>query len=59
MTKETKIEVGDWVRFMRNNQLVIGEVRYFPPKASWQTSIPIVTDVGVINEDGVMEVRKP
>lgn len=58
--KEVKVEVGDWVRFMRGGCLVIGSVAYLVPRASWDSTIELMTaEHGQVGLDDVVECRKP
>lgn len=53
-----RAKVGDWIRFQRDNRLLIAEVLYVRPSASWSRSTEeYVTDTGCIEDDGVLEVR--
>ena len=57
MSKETKIEVGDWVSFMRDNAIVIGLVLY--KETDSINSTWAYTSCGTTCTDSVLEVRKP
>lgn len=51
------IQAGDWVRFYQNNRLVIGRVEYITKENSYYAAA-VKTDIGAVNINGVMEVRK-
>jgi hypothetical protein len=51
----TKIKAGDWISFMRDSRLLIGEVRYI--RESLSRHRDLYTAVGMIAEDCVLEVR--
>ena len=48
---------GDWIRFQRNSELVIGIVGYVKKHDGCNWYWDIVTDRGTINEDGILELR--
>lgn len=50
-------EVGDWIRFMRDSRLVIGEVRYVE-RDRWGGDATVVTDCGSVSSDEVLEIRR-
>lgn len=51
-----KAKIGDWVRFMRDNKLVIGKVEYLEP-AYTTIGAQYHTDVGSVPDEYVLEVR--
>jgi hypothetical protein len=53
------VQVGDWVRFMRDGRLVIGIVQYVKPRSTSQWKDVVVTEVGPVDIDQVLEIRKP
>lgn len=56
---EFEVRVDDWVRFYRDGELVIGEVRYVhsrKPATVYKRMID--TDRGSIREDMIIEVRR-
>ena len=55
MNKE-QVEVGDWIRFYSNGELVIGQVEY-KSKSTIGTKY-LQTSQGEVSEDTVLEVRK-
>lgn len=57
MANDIEIRVGDWVRFYRSGQMVIGEVRYIIPRQPWERSGTLATDAGTVAADAVLEVR--
>ena len=54
--RETKIEVGAWVRFYRDGELVLGVVQYVK-KHGVLDEIELCTDVGVVLPEDVLEFR--
>lgn len=52
-----KIKVGDWVRFYRNCELVVGVVQYVHNPMEGFTSYRIVTDHGIVDSSEILEVR--
>lgn len=50
-------EKGDWVRFMRDNTLVIAEVEYFFEQTGGFKYL--VTDKGSVALESVVEKRSP
>jgi tRNA1(Val) A37 N6-methylase TrmN6 len=52
-----KYEVGDWIRFMMNNRLTIGEIVYIIPRKAWQEIDILTTDCGEVSAEMVLEVR--
>lgn len=53
---DTKIEVGDWVRFYSLGRLIIGEVTYLQTKTGGFKYA--LTDQGEVSFDSILEVRK-
>ena len=54
-----KTERGDWVRFYRDGELVIGVVQYIIPHSGFYSLYDqIMTDNGSISEDAILETRK-
>ena len=50
--------VGDWIRFMYQGHLVIDEIAYLVPRASWDSTIQAVTVAhGQVPLDSVLETR--
>lgn len=49
--------IGDWVRFRREGRLVIGVVQYVQKVSSWKTW-EAITDIGVVSDGSVLEVRR-
>ena len=37
------MSVGDWIRFMHSGRLVIDEIAYLIPRASWDSTIEAMT----------------
>ena len=37
------VQVGDWIRFMHLGALVIDEVAYLVPRASWDSTLEAMT----------------
>jgi len=63
MSDEIDIKPGDWVRFMDGDRPTIGAVLYvrkLSPIESMQSreETVLTTDVGVINAERVLEVRR-
>lgn len=59
MSEGVEIEVDDWVRFYRDAELVIGEVRYVHSgRAASGYKKMIDTDRGSVREDQVIEIRR-
>jgi len=57
MEKETKkFKVGDWVRFYRNGQLVMGVVQYIH-QDEFSDKQELSTDNGAVDSDMVLERR--
>lgn len=54
--RDVSIYVGDWVAFMQNNQIVIGEVRYIVRRPA-QSQAEVVTSAGCVAEGSVLEIR--
>lgn len=52
-----KAKVADWIRFQRDNKLVIGEVKYAQELRAWPWGEEYVTDIGTVREADVLEVR--
>lgn len=50
-----RFQRGDWVRWQRNGELVIGKVEY--AKYEWGHEIA-VTDKGTVRSDAVLEIRR-
>jgi len=53
----SEINIGDWVRFQRGGQLVIGVVNYFRDDYSFLGTI-VVTDIGEVRFKSILETRK-
>ena len=49
------ISVGDWVRFMRNCQFVIGEVSYIVDDSPIR--VEFYTTAGIVTADSILEHR--
>ena len=54
---DKNIQVGDWVSFYSNGTIVIGMVIYVV-KDLYRNKYNCYTNVGIVNEDNVLEVRK-
>ena len=52
------IEEGDWVSFILSGKLQIAEVRYILKKPYGLMGFDLYTDIGVIDYDTVLEVRR-
>lgn len=51
------IEKGDWVCFMSDGKLVIGQVEYKKTTVlGWSN---VYTSVGMVHEESILEVRPP
>ena len=50
-------EIGDWVCFRRGGNLIISCVRYFTKSITGRKYAQ--TDVGEVNTDDILEIRKP
>lgn len=59
MNDKCSVEVGDWVRWMWNGQLIVGEVRYVRLARSYPWGFELVTDRGTVLETSVLESRRP
>lgn len=57
-TLTDKIQTGDWVRFYRNGDLVIGIVAYVSKPKSGFLCFEVHTDKGSISNDNILEVRR-
>lgn len=57
MADPKDIKPGDWVRFYRNAELVIGVVQYVGTE-SYPRKQPIYTDVGSTMSEYVLEVKR-
>ena len=53
-----KVAIGDWVRFYSNGALKIGVVNYIKQHEILDER-EIQTDAGCVDEDDILEVRKP
>lgn len=53
------VDVGDWVRFMSDGRLVVAVVQYLKARASWERHDSVVTEIGPVSVDHILEVRKP
>jgi hypothetical protein len=51
-----KAQVGDWVRFYQNGELVVGVVQY--TTRTILGHVEYNTDRGVVSDEYVLEVRK-
>ena len=49
---------GDWVRFMQNGHLVVAVVAYVRPNKFFSLRKVIDTDIGAIDQDSILEVRR-
>lgn len=49
---------GDWVRFYRDGQLILGIVEYVEHSTRWNASQELFTDKGHIGDTEVKEVRR-
>lgn len=49
--------IGDWVRFMRDGRLCIGEVRYIGER-DVIGHIQLITDNGAVDSRSVLETRR-
>jgi hypothetical protein len=56
--KSEKVKVGDWVRFYRNGELVLGVVQYVKPGRLSYSAREVCTDTGAVAEDVILEVRR-
>ena len=54
----TEIEKGDWISFVRDCRITIGQVEYMPERKSWEREGRIVTTAGEITPEYILEVRK-
>lgn len=53
------VAVGDWIRFMCGGRLVIDEVAYIVPRASWDSTPEAMTVAhGRVRFDDVVELRR-
>lgn len=53
------IKPGDWVRFQRNGELVLGVVAYVHSNADTYPYKPVaITDKGTVAVDDILEVRR-
>ena len=51
-------DIGDWIRFMHGGRLVIDEVAYLVPRASWDSTIEAMTQAhGRVRIDDILETR--
>lgn len=57
MPDETKVRPGDWVRFARGGQLVVGVVAYVRREDRWPQRWEAVTDAGHVYYEHILEVR--
>jgi hypothetical protein len=53
-----KVEVGDWVAFLSDRQVVYGRVEYVRPWKYWPHQQQAVTTAGVVDVENILEVRK-
>ena len=53
----TNVQVGDWVRFYRNGQMVIGVVQYIAEKSAL-LGTDLFTDQGSVDVKHVLEIRR-
>lgn len=59
VTDADGIRKGDWVAFVQGGGLVIGQVEYIPKRESWERYNRLITTVGTVSEEYVLEVRTP
>lgn len=52
-----KYKVGDWVRFYRNAEFIVGVIQYIPDRPSWQSYYEYYTDKGAVSESSILEAR--
>lgn len=50
-----KYKKGDWIRFMRNGELIIGVVEYTRYHDIYYYSY--ITNIGEVSEDSIIEAR--
>lgn len=55
-TPDSRITIGDWVRFYEAGRIVIGEVRYIRTRTGGY--VDLLTDVGSVSADMVLEMRR-
>jgi hypothetical protein len=58
MADDRKAEVGDWIAFYKDGNIIIGEVRYVQVGGVLEDRILYCTSVGATNGTGILEVRK-
>jgi hypothetical protein len=59
MTSPKNVKVGDWIRFMHGGRLVIDEVAYLVPRASWDSTLEAMTVAnGQVGFDRILERRE-
>ena len=58
MADNPKVQPGDWVRFYRNGQLVLGIVAYVHKNPRYPHETVVSTDVGTTDADELLEVRR-
>lgn len=51
-----KYQIGQWVRFYKNGQLVIGVIQYID-NTSYPITVQYCTDHGEISESRILEAR--
>ncbi|HEX8030298.1 MAG TPA: hypothetical protein VF491_17610 [Vicinamibacterales bacterium] len=54
------VQVGDWIRFMRGGQLVVGTVAYIVPRKRGYDSTPeaMTIEHGQVSYDDIIELRR-
>ncbi len=57
LLKDSQYKTGDWVRFLAQGKLVIGQVQYIREHDSLSYKIELVTDQGTVLHDSVLEAR--
>lgn len=55
---ERNVNVGDWVRFYRYGQFVIGVVQYIRQKPVCAWELEVHTDVGSVDVESILEIRR-
>lgn len=53
------VAVGDWIRFMHLGRLVVDEVAYLVPRASWDSTTEAMTQAhGRVRVEDIIERRQ-
>jgi hypothetical protein len=52
-----KARIGDWISFYREARITIAEVRYIRERKSYAGGTDLLTDIGAIDADAVLEIR--